>query len=247
MLSRWTRGIGRISGWMLLIVPVVAIIQWVIFAIIIETTCEQGGCNDALLFTLLGGLMLLSLIELWALALSIGTLFGRSGRARAARHLALQILPRLQSAKDWLIRGEISEEEYARMETAYKPLVEGSTPSQQARMHGSVALWASIIMLLPTFFLVIFSFIAVDELSSPYGSREDLVFGLFFVSVALVDVVILVWMFILAGSLKSQTRGLPASDAAAAEQVARSRRRPPRTGTPGRRRADDAALWSLKP
>lgn len=117
------------------------------------------GCYDCNVFELYGVVSYGLIITLWIV--SVATVFGRRSARRAQRDQMGPYTGLAQGAKDWFVRGDITEAEFNRLREIVEPALEGKTEDHRIRKAASMLGWVAgltVIFLAP---LIFFSVIVV--------------------------------------------------------------------------------------
>ena len=165
------------AGLILALSPLGLLVAFFLMVAVIETTN---------IIALLGLFFVLLFAVFTVMLLSIATLVGRRTRTRRVRDAHQRYTPRLQSAKDWYVRGDITEAEYEQIRALVEPATTEKTPAIAADTAASTirsfALMLSIvaallvpfnmIVILETVFesepdglIILFSFVVVDAVT----------------------------------------------------------------------------------
>ena len=132
----WLRGLGRHAGWIAGALPIVTIGGSILFiGLFFDIFCGYGGGCEAVGVGVLG-LWIIGCILLFLF--SIATLFARAGARRRLLQTQARYQPRLQGAKDWFIRDDITDADYDALKARIEPCLKGETTG--ARAHEAATL-----------------------------------------------------------------------------------------------------------
>lgn len=160
----------RFAGALCILVPLLTIAG--VFAVLVVGKGTQAADAATLLVIAAGFLLFLLALSVW--------LAGRAHQHRLDRdHSEFSL--RLETVRDWHMRGDITEEQYARFRTTLDPLRQGQAASSRFRQVGgqAVALGAGFLLAVPG--LLSLAVVASDELgcdADPCPEQDAMMGGL---------------------------------------------------------------------
>lgn len=244
-MGTWIDKVGSASGWLSLaaILPplVVLFIIWASGgAFPYEVFCGSArafehnpACVDAVNAWFVPLLIVLGLMFLAFWPLSITWLSVRL-HVRRRHRLQDRFEPRLQTAKDWLMRGDVDRAQYERITTPVKRLTEGDAPSERLLLAGQILARLGALLLAVGITLAAMTLFYAPELNVEQES-----WWYFGILVPASTIGVVVGTLLLMAGLPLRVRGVRGTaglvaEAEAAEEAALAQRRgaPTRPGRP---------------
>lgn len=158
---------AKLAPWGFLALPALGILAIFLAIAIEEGVCDASfdeSCGQFNLYLTFGLEFLFAFLLLACLASVMGA---RAGR-RAASQARARYAPLLQSAKDWFVRGDVTEEEFERIRAQVDVLLAPAGPEASARAAAGTLRWAAAIFTFASLILVMITMALVVEAIEAY-------------------------------------------------------------------------------